>query len=78
MKPHNRLATISLPFLLVSCAALGGGVEGADPAQAAGDAAGTVATIATGNPLIGAGIGALVTGVAALFVAKRKKAKAAT
>lgn len=59
---------------------VGGAVGAVTPEvepTAVGETAGSVATLATGNPLIGAGVGAMATALAAVFLAKRKKKPAA-
>lgn len=45
-------------------------------AEAAGSAASTGTTLVTGNPALGAAAGALVTGLAAWALSKRKKSAA--
>lgn len=66
----------SVPSAVV--ADVGGAVDVVVPgddkiAETAGQVAATAATGITGNPLLGAAAGALVTGIAAIFLGKRKK-----
>lgn len=42
-------------------------------ADAAGGTVGTIVTLGTGNPAIGTGVGALVTGAIVFFMKRRKK-----
>ena len=42
-------------------------------AETAGQVAATGTTVLTGNPALGAAAGALVTGIAAFFISKRRK-----
>lgn len=70
-----------VPLLLTpSCASAREalGLDGEPTAEGVGQGAGTAATAITGNPLIGAGVGTIVTAIAAVFIAKRKKKPAAT
>ena len=67
---------VDVPAAVISD--VGGAVEAVTPGEtAAAEAAGTVAStgvsIATGNPALGAAAGALVTGIAAFFISRRKK-----
>lgn len=51
-----------------------GGDDAPPPeAEAAGSMVGTVVTLGTGNPAVGAGAAALVTGVVAWLVKRKKK-----
>jgi len=83
----KRFYYMSLIFLLPACATVGkllpGGEEQAeavgstlmDSAPMLAEQAGTLTTMMTGNPAMGGAVATMLGGAAALFAAKKHKAK---
>lgn len=74
---HTLKEVLDVPTAVVSD--VGGAVDVVTPgdsavAETAGQVAATGTTVLTGNPALGAAAGALVTGLAAFFISKRRKA----
>ena len=71
---HTLGAVLGVPAAVAED--VGGAVDVVTPdpiAETAGQVAATGTTVLTGNPALGAAAGALVTGVAAFFISKRRK-----
>lgn len=83
----RKLYLLSLPVILPACATVGklmpGGEEQAeavgttimDSAPMLAEQAGTLTTMMTGNPAMGGAVATMLGGAAALFAAKKHKAK---
>tara|TARA_R110002012_G_scaffold35401_3_gene101132 strand:+ start:3675 stop:3992 length:318 start_codon:yes stop_codon:yes gene_type:complete len=83
----KKLYLLSLPVILPACATVGklmpGGEEQAeavgstimDSAPMLAEQAGTLTTMMTGNPAMGGAVATMLGGAAALFAAKKHKAK---